>query len=99
MAANQTIRHIDYPPHRPHSLGHLVQSVVKTVGNRLEQWFNPIHEPTIVKRNNQHNIPYWEVYDPRTKQTIYCASEAELGLWLDRLAHTEVDLVLDHTYR
>ena len=97
MSATRTIRLIDYPPHRPHSLGHIAQSVVKTVGNRLEQWLNPIQEPTIVKRNNRHNIPYWEVYDPQTKRTVYCASEAEVGLWLDRSPHAEVDLLLNHT--
>lgn len=97
MAATRTLRLIDYPPHRPYSLGYIAQSVLKTVGNRLGQWLNPSYEPTIVKRKNRYSIPYWEVYDPQTNRTVYCASEAEVGQWLDHTTSVEVDLLLDHT--
>lgn len=85
MAATRTVRLIDNPPHRPYSLGAIAHLMVAVVGDRLEQWLAPTYEPTIVKRNNRYNIPYWEVYDPQTKRTMYCMSEAEVGLWLDRL--------------
>lgn len=83
MAATPTLRLIDYPPHRPHSLGHLTRSLLKGIGDRFEQWLAPTFEPTVVQRNNQHDIPYWEIYNPETKRTIYCASEAEVALWLN----------------
>ena len=82
MAATRTVRLIDYPPHRPYSLGHIARSLFTAVGDRLAHWVSPVEEPTIIKRNNQHNIPYWEVYNPTTKRTVYCASEAEVNLWL-----------------
>ena len=81
MAATRTIRLIDYPPHRPYSLGTIAQLMVRAVSNRLNSWLTPTHEPTIVKRNNRHNVPYWEVYNPQTKRTVYCMSEAEVKLW------------------
>ena len=85
MAATRTVRLIDYPPHRAYSAGTIARLVMTAVGNQLERWLSPTDEPTIVKRNNRYDIPYWEVYNPATKRTVYCASEAEVNLWLDHM--------------
>ena len=83
MAATRTIRLIDYPPHRAYSVGTIANLMMTAVGHQLERWLSPAEEPTIIKRNNKYDIPYWEVYNPETKRTVYCASEAEVNLWLD----------------
>lgn len=85
MSSTRTARLIDYPPHRPYSLGTIACKAAKGVGSQLEQWLNPSYDPTIVRRSNQYNIPYWEVYNPATKRTVYCASEAEVDQWLEQI--------------
>ncbi|MEM9216013.1 MAG: hypothetical protein AAGD25_16910 [Cyanobacteria bacterium P01_F01_bin.150] len=85
MAATRTVRLIDSPPHRAYSARTIAHLVMIAVGNQLERWFNPAEEPTIVKRNNKYNIPYWEVHNPVTKRTVYCASEVEVNLWLEHM--------------
>lgn len=85
MAATRMVRLIDYPPHRAYSAGTIAHLAMTAVGNQLERWLSPAEDPTIVKRNNKHNIPYWEVYNPATKRTTYCASEAEANRWREQM--------------
>ena len=85
MAATRTVRLIDYPPHRAYSAGTIAHLAMTAVGNQLKRWLSPAATPMIIKRNNKYNVPYWEVYNPVTKRTVYCASEAEVDLWLEQM--------------
>ena len=82
-----TIRLIDHPPHRPPDLGKQLRSAWTKLGVMTGQWLSSSTEPVITKGCDRHGNPYWELYDPTTKQTVYCMTEAEVFLWLDHSAH------------
>lgn len=79
-----TRRLIDYPPHRPFTMGQILGRLGTTVQNMVQASLEPRPEPSITQHCDRYGNAYWHIYDSQTGRNVYCMSEAEVSRWLDR---------------
>ena len=82
--ATITRRLIDSPPHRPLTLGQMLSRLGQAVGRLVQRSSTPLTEPEVRQRCDCHGNVYWHIYDRKTGQHVYCMSEVEVSLWMDR---------------
>lgn len=60
------------------------QNWLKRIGKFLVEAFTQIHEVKIRQIIDRNGNVSWEVSDPRTQETLWFYSEAEVRVWLDQ---------------
>ena len=78
-------RLIDSPPHRPLTLVQMLERLKTAMGTIGQPSSAPVTEPPITQHVDRYGNVYWHVYDAKTGRNIYCMSQSEVALWMDRV--------------
>lgn len=64
-----------------HRIGDIFTSTFETLFDLL--FAEPNTEPEITQLQGRDGEVFWEIYDARTGNTVYCMTEFEVMQWLD----------------